>query len=126
MKISSYIIYLEMQPNALLLHQNFDLQKVSVTDVHRPGPQYLACSISKIKHTCLGYRNKLSRLCFLDLPLAPVVPRGGHLVERTLKQKVDHRPLGRMRVPQIRSTHDRIAQLIPATCHGKQNRQHRG
>jgi hypothetical protein len=31
MKISPYIIYLEMQPNALLLRQNFDLQKVSVT-----------------------------------------------------------------------------------------------
>jgi hypothetical protein len=32
MKISSYIIYLEMQPNALLLRQNFDLQKVSVIE----------------------------------------------------------------------------------------------
>jgi hypothetical protein len=31
MKISPYIIYLEMQPNALLLQQNFDSQKVSVT-----------------------------------------------------------------------------------------------
>jgi hypothetical protein len=31
MKISPYIIYLEMQPNALLLRQNFDSQKVSVT-----------------------------------------------------------------------------------------------
>jgi hypothetical protein len=31
MKISPDIIYLEMQPNALLLRQNFDSQKVSVT-----------------------------------------------------------------------------------------------
>jgi hypothetical protein len=31
MKISPYIIYLEIQPNALLLRQNFDSQKVSVT-----------------------------------------------------------------------------------------------
>jgi hypothetical protein len=31
-----------------------------VTDVHCPGPQYLACSIRKAKHTCLGYRIKLS------------------------------------------------------------------
>jgi ribonuclease HI len=31
MKILPYIIYLEMQPNALLLRQNFDSQKVSVT-----------------------------------------------------------------------------------------------
>jgi hypothetical protein len=31
MKISPYIIYLELQPNALLLRQNFDSQKVSVT-----------------------------------------------------------------------------------------------
>jgi hypothetical protein len=31
MKISPYIIYLEMQLNALLLRQNFDSQKVSVT-----------------------------------------------------------------------------------------------
>jgi hypothetical protein len=32
MKISPYIIYLEMQPNALLLQQNFVAQKVSVTE----------------------------------------------------------------------------------------------
>jgi hypothetical protein len=57
--------------------------KPLVRDAHRSGPQYLACSISKAKHTRLGYRTKLSRLCCLDLPLAPTVPRGGHLVERT-------------------------------------------
>jgi hypothetical protein len=32
MKISPDIIYLEIQPNALLLRQNFDSQKVSVTE----------------------------------------------------------------------------------------------
>jgi hypothetical protein len=42
-----------------------------------------------------------------------------HLVERTPKQNVDHMPLGRLQVPQARSTYDRIAQLITATCHEK-------
>jgi hypothetical protein len=88
-----------------------------VRDVHRPGPQYLACSIRKAKHTHLEYRTKLSRLCSLDLPLAPVVPKGGHLVERTPKQKLDHRPPGRMQVPQASSTRDKIAQHNPVTAH---------
>jgi hypothetical protein len=63
-----------------------------VRDAHRLGPQYLACSVRKAKHTHVGYMIKLSRLCSLDLPLAPVVTRGGHLVEQTPKQKLDHRP----------------------------------
>jgi hypothetical protein len=63
-----------------------------VRDAHRLGPQYLACSIRKAKHTHLGYMIKLSRLCSLDLPLAPAITRGSHLVERTPKQKLDHRP----------------------------------
>jgi hypothetical protein len=67
--------------------------------VHRLGPQYLACSVRKAKHTRLGYMTKVSMLCSLDLPLAPAVPRGGHLVERTPKQKLDHRPPRRMQVP---------------------------
>jgi hypothetical protein len=37
MKISPYIIYLEMQPNALLHRQNFDSQKVSVTPRNHRG-----------------------------------------------------------------------------------------
>jgi hypothetical protein len=80
-----------------------------VRDAHHPGPQYLACSVSKAKHTYLRYRTKLSRLRSLDLPLAPVVPRGGHLVERTPQQKLDHNPPGRMQVAQASFTHDRIA-----------------
>jgi hypothetical protein len=79
-----------------------------VRDTHRPGPQYLAYSVRKAKHTHLGYMTKLSRLCSLGLPLAPVVLRGGHLVERTPKQKLDHIPPGRMQVAQASSTHDRI------------------
>jgi hypothetical protein len=39
MEISPYIIYLQMQPNALLLRENFDSQKVSVT---RPQDSYLS------------------------------------------------------------------------------------
>jgi hypothetical protein len=70
--------------------------KPLVRDAHRLGTQYLACSVSKAKHTCLGYRTKLNKLCCLDLLLAPVVPRGGHLVEWTPKQKLDHRLPGRM------------------------------
>jgi hypothetical protein len=49
--------------------------KPLVRDAHRPGPQYLAYSVSEAKHTRLGYRIKLSRMCYLDLPLAPVVPK---------------------------------------------------
>jgi hypothetical protein len=52
-----------------------------VRDAHRLGPRYLACSVRKEKHTRLGHTTKLSMLCSLDLPLAPAVPRGGHLVE---------------------------------------------
>jgi hypothetical protein len=37
MKMSPYIIYLEMQPNALLHRQNFDSQKVSVTPRNHRG-----------------------------------------------------------------------------------------
>jgi hypothetical protein len=67
-----------------------------VRDAHHSAPQYLACSIRKAKLICLGYMTKLSMLCSLDLPLAPAVPMGGHLVERTPKQKLDHRPPGKM------------------------------
>jgi hypothetical protein len=90
-----------------------------VRDAHRPGLQYLAYSVRKAKHTCLGCRTKLSGLCSLDLQLALVVPRGGHLVEQSPKQKLDHRPAGRMQVPQASSTHDRIAQRNLVTTHGE-------
>jgi hypothetical protein len=64
-----------------------------VRDAHRLGPRYLACSVRKEKHTRLGHMTKLSMLCSLDLPLAPAVPRGGYLVERTPKEKVrSHAP----------------------------------
>jgi hypothetical protein len=97
-----------------------------VRDAHRPGPEYLACSIRKAKHTHLGYGTKLSRLCSFYLPLAPAVPRGDHLVERTPKQKLDHSPPGRMQVLQASSTHDRNAQRKLVIGHEKQNQQHRG
>jgi hypothetical protein len=90
-----------------------------VSDAHRPVPQYLAYSIRKAKHTRLGYRTKLSRLCSLDLPLASAVPRGGPLVERTLKQKLDDKPPGRMQVAQTSFTHDRIVQRKPVIGHEK-------
>jgi hypothetical protein len=88
-----------------------------VRDAQRLGPQYLACIVRKAKHRRLGYRTKLSRLCSLGLPLALAVPRGGHLIERTPKQELDHRTLGRMQVPQASSTHDRIAQRNLVTAH---------
>jgi hypothetical protein len=68
-----------------------------VRDAHHLGPQYLVCSVRKAKHTRLGYKNKLSMLCSLDLPLALAVPRGDHLIEQTPKQELDHKPQGECR-----------------------------
>jgi hypothetical protein len=52
MKISPDIIYLEIQPNALLLRQNFDSQKVSVTECK---PNHL---VSLKTATVLGCRHE--------------------------------------------------------------------
>jgi hypothetical protein len=41
MKISPYIIYLEMQPNALLLRQNFIIRKKWVLHSEWPNEWYI-------------------------------------------------------------------------------------
>jgi hypothetical protein len=62
MKISPYIIYLEMQPNALLLQQNFIirkkwvLQRGTVNQVYMP-PLLLAHHTS---YNSMGYGNRIS------------------------------------------------------------------
>jgi hypothetical protein len=68
----------------------------------RLGPRYLADSVREANHTRLGYRIKLSRLCFLDPPpLSTSRSQECHPVAQDLEQEKDHRPLGRMQVPQV-------------------------
>jgi hypothetical protein len=66
---------------------------------------------------CTPVCANLSILVKSGCHIAPVVSRGGHLVERTPKQKLDHRPPGRMQVPQVSSTHDKIVQRNPVIGH---------
>jgi hypothetical protein len=67
MKISPYIIYLEMQPNALLLRQNFDSQKVSVTPTSMTTPTGMtpATRATRRRRTTLEttIRRSFKRLC---------------------------------------------------------------
>jgi hypothetical protein len=49
MKISPYIIYLEMQPNALLLRQNFIIRKKWVLQAEKAAT--LACTSTKFYYS---------------------------------------------------------------------------
>jgi hypothetical protein len=75
MKISPYIIYLEMQPDALLVRQNFIICKNWVLQT------YPLKGISPIRfRKCLGIIQGNLLLVLLHAPTLPHLPRGDSTV----------------------------------------------
>jgi hypothetical protein len=71
--------------------------KPLVRDAHRPGPQYLACSISKATHThTLRVPDQAKQTVLFGPPISTNCSQGRPSGRADPKQKLDHRSPCRM------------------------------